>query len=467
MKYIKMFSDREFYKIVFRLGLPVALQQLLTSSLALVDSLMVGSLGEYELAAVGMAAQYANLYLGIAYSIIAGGMLFFSQYWGAKDFKGIEKAAAITFTSTFVIALIFTVISVVWPETVMGIYTNDPYINMIGAKYIRIYGAGFVIIGLGCGASVLLRSTENVTLPLAAGVLSLLTNTFLNWVLIYGNLGFPELGVEGAAIASLISSFVNSFVMVIVSIQNGDVLMHALKRFYVIDWKFVPEFFKKAMPIILNDTLYAFAVLVINIVLGRQGADNLSALAIFRTVEGFVFAFYQGLASAASVLVGKYVGAGRIHDTMRDGTRLLILSPILTCLSCIAVYAARYAIISLYNVNEAVTQTVFSMLLFYIIGASLRLTNYHLVGTFRAGGDSKIGMYLEVGGIWLIGVPLVALTGLVLHAPFIVVFAMLYAEDLAKIGIEVTYYIKKKWIKPVTEEGKAGLTLFLAEKNRH
>jgi len=139
----------------------------------------------------------------------------------------------------------------------------------------------------------------------------------------------------------------------------------------------------------------------------------------------------------------------------------------LTCLSCIAVYAARYAIISLYNVNEAVTQTVFSMLLFYIIGASLRLTNYHLVGTFRAGGDSKIGMYLEVGGIWLIGVPLVALTGLVLHAPFIVVFAMLYAEDLAKIGIEVTYYIKRKWIKPVTEEGKAGLKLYLAEKNRH
>jgi len=463
MQLSNYFGDRDFFKTVLRLGLPMAIQQLLTTSLSMVDSLMIGALGEYELAAVGMAGQFVNLYWGFCFAIVAGGMLFFAQYWGSQDIKGIQKASSIMFSASIVLSILFSLASVCAPVTVMRVYTDDPIINAIGARYLRIYGIGIVFTALSAGASSLLRATENVRLPLFASVMSLVTNTLLNWILIYGNLGMPALGVEGAAIASVTANFINFFIMLLISIRDNNLLMSVLKTVHRIDLKFVPEFFRKATPIIINECGYAIAVLLINMVLGRQGADNLSALAIFRTIEGFVFIFFQGLATAASVIVGKYIGAGQMKEAIRDAKRLTILTPILTLTACLTVYLLRRPITNLYSIGPEVQSVVFSMLLLYMFTAPLRLTNYHLVGVFRAGGDSKTGMFLEVGGIWLLGVPLISLAGLVFHWPFVAVFAMLYAEDVVKISIEILHFLKNKWIKPVTPEGREGLRKFLSE----
>ena len=456
--------DRDFTKAVLRIAIPITLQQILSSSLALVDSLMVGSIGEYELAAVGMAGQFINLFYGFCWSIQAGAMLFFPQFWGAKDMNGIRKTASIMFSSTLLLTLIFAFVSFLWPMQIMGIYTNDPHINAIGAKYLRIYAIGYLANIFAMGSAGLLRSTENVKLPLFAGVASLVTNTLLNWILIYGKCGLPALGVEGAAIASVAAAFVNLAILVLVSIRHQNVLLHGLKQFYRIDRTFLPTFFHKAAPIIINDIAYWIAVLVMNMVLGRQGADNLSALAIFRTVEGFGSALHVGLASAAAVIVGKKVGSGETASAVRDARRLSFVNPFVTFFSASAIFAARRWITSLYSIGPAVQEVVYAMLFIYIFGCTLRLVNFNFVGIYRAGGDSKIGMYLEVGGIWIVGVTLVSLTGLVLHAPFLVVFSMLYAEEVAKIGIETWYFMKNKWIKPVTPEGQEGLRQFLAEK---
>jgi len=464
MRLANIFGDRFFFKSVGKIAFPVAIGQLLTSTLSLVDSLMIGTLGENELAAVGMAGQYVGLNWSLCWGIIAGGILFFAQYWGAKDIHGIHKASSVSFLSCILVTLVLSMFALFCPITVMEIYTNDPVINEIGARYLRIVSVSILFNIFVSWAAGLLRSTENVKLPLIASIASLATNTFLNWIFIYGKLGFPALGVEGAAIATLAATAVNAFIMLGVSAKHGNILINAMKNLFAADFAYIKEFYKKATPIVINEAFYGIAVLFINMTLGRQGADNLSALAIFRTIEGFVFAFYQGLANAATVIVGKSIGAGNIREGIRDARRLSILSPVLTIITCLFIYLIRYQITGLYKINDNIQNTVFAMLFIYIFMATLRTTNYLMIGIYRAGGESKLGMYFEVGGIWLLGVPLVALTGLVLHAPFVVVFIMLYAEDIAKIGIEYYFLLKNKWIKPVTPEGKEGVKQFLAEK---
>jgi len=467
MRYSKYWGDRDFYRTVLRIGLPVAIQQLLTASLSLVDSLMVGSLGENELAAVGMAGQFANFMWGLNWGLVSGGMLFFAQYWGVQDKKGIHKAFSIMTLSCMAIAAVFTAFGLISPISVMNIYTNDPAINAIGAKYIRIVAASYLFSPLALGCSCLLRSTENVKLPLFASIMSLLTNTLFNWILIHGKLGMPALGIKGAAIATVLASIVNAGIMIFVSARHNNILFSSIKKILAVEKSFIPEFFRKSTPLIINEGMYGVAVLLINMTLGRQGADNLSALAIFRTIEGFVFAFHQGLSSAATVIVGKNIGAGQIKEGILDARRLSILCPVLTFLSGLFIFLLRHPITNLYSISPNVQQTVFSMLFVYIFTATLRMTNYLIISIYRAGGESKLGMYLEVGGIWLLGVPLVALTGLVLDWSFIIVFSMLYAEDVAKIALEVYLMLKNKWIKPVTPEGREGWEKFQCEAGNH
>ena len=466
MPVINLRGDHDFAKNVLRIGLPVAIQQLLSSTLHLVDSLMIGSLGANELAAVGMAGQFSNLMAALNSGLLAGGTIFFAQYWGIHDKKSIHKAFSTMALSCLTIAAIFTVLGLISPITVMNIYTNDPVINAIGAQYVQIVAISYLFHPLTLGCASLLRSTENVKLPLFASVMSLLTNTIFNWILIYGKCGVPAMGVRGAAIATVLAMIVNFAIMVAASAWRKNILLGSIRNIFMVEKRFIPEFYRKAIPLIINEGMYGIAVLLINMTLGRQGADNLSALAIFRTVEGFFFAFYQGLASATAVIVGKSIGAGRIRKGIQDARRLSILCPALTFVTALFIFMIRHRITALYSINSNVEQTVFTMMFVYIFTATLRMTNYLIVNIYRAGGESKLGMYLEAGGIWLFGVPLVALTGLVFHWQFIVVFSMLYAEDVAKIALEYYLLLKNKWIKPVTPEGREGLEVFLQETQK-
>jgi len=288
----------------------------------------------------------------------------------------------------------------------------------------------------------------------------------VNWLLIYGNCGLPVLGVRGAAIASVLAAAVNFVIIMTVSTHHGDVLAEATRGIWKIDFRFMGEFFRKAMPIICNELFYGLAVLVINMVLGRQGAANLSALTVFRTLEGLIFAFFMGFANASSVMVGKSIGAGALEQGLRESKRFFALCPAITLLVCLLVLLLREPIIGLFGVGDDVSATIVSMLVLYVFTAPMRTANYIQVNMYRAGGETKAGMFLEVGGIWIFGVPLVCLTGLVWGAPFIIIFLMIYVEDMVKLFIEPVYLFSARWIKPVTPQGKAELEAFFAKRRR-
>ena len=458
------YKDKHFFKDVMRIGMPVALQNLLASTLSMIDSMMIGSVGETALAGVGMAGQWGALLASAYWGLCSGGTMFFAQYWGAKDMKGIRKAYSVTFMTMMTVALIFCLLALFFPGWVMSVYTNDPGVQQQGVEYLQIMSVGYLFQVAAIAASSLLRSTENVKLPLIASMASIAVNTFVNWLLIYGNMGLPKLGVRGAAIASVLAAAVNFAIIIAVSHHHGDVLAKANQSLWKIDFHFIGEFFRKAMPIICNELFYGLAVLVINMVLGRQGADNLSALTVFRTLEGLIFAFFTGFANASSVMVGTSIGAGALEQGLRESKRFLILCPAMTMLVCLLVLLLRGPIIGLFGVSADITATIVSMLALYTLTAPMRTANYIQVNMYRAGGETKAGMFLEVGGIWLFGVPLVYLTGMVWNASFLIIFLMIYVEDMVKLFIEPVYLFSARWIKPVTPQGKAELEAFFAKR---
>ena len=230
--------------------------------------------------------KYGGLLFGFYWGLCCGGTLFIAQYHGIHDEDGIRRAYGLTNTCMMALAVIFSVLAIFIPDKVMQIYVSDPDVCAIGATYLRALGVAYLFQTFSTALSTVLSSTERVKLPLVASIASILTNTGLNWFLIYGHMGAPKLGVMGAAVSSVVASIVNAAVLLIVCIKQKNIAVTHIDRMFHWSGDFVREYFIKSSPLVINETLYSLATLVVNIVYGRQGAGNLAAISIFRTVEG-------------------------------------------------------------------------------------------------------------------------------------------------------------------------------------
>lgn len=453
------FWDRDFFKGVLRLGLPIAAQNLLASSANMVDTIMVGQLGEVSLSAVGMAGQWSYLMFLLFFGFSSGSSVFFSQYWGLKDVRRIRHAYTLGFSNVLVISIVFMIVAWFFPAQVIGIFTNDPAVIQEGILYLRIALFAYVAQSVNTYGCALLRSTEEVRLPVIANVASVLINTFLNWVFIYGNLGAPRMGVQGAALATAISAWCCTAIVLGGSYAKKNLLAMPLSAYFKIRMSTVKRFYPVVLPIVVNESLWAIATMCLNMVYGRLGTDNYSAMTVKNTIEQMAFTFFVGLSAACSVMVGKSIGMGDHKRGFADAKRFGVLSPSLAVVMGIVLVALRVPLTNLFTLSEEVKVTAQWLIIVNAVIYPMRTFNHmNIVGTFRAGGDTKASLLMDAGSIWLFSVPLVALSGLVWKLPFIAVFAMTCIEEVFKFFTGVWYLNTGKWIKPVTN-AKAKLVL--------
>lgn len=452
-----MLGNRKFYKEILCLGFPVSAQMLLSSSLSFVDSLMVGSMGETALAAVGASTQFGNMLSGFNWGLCCGGVLFMSQYHGVKDDDGIRRAFGLTLSLMTTLALLCALTAFFFPYQLAGLYAEDLPVRQLAQQYLRIISFSYIIQAISTALSNMLNATERVKISLIAAIASIFTNTFLNWVLIYGKLGMPAYGVRGAAIASLTAAVVNALVLLGVCIYQRNIVVTHIDR--MIKWPrwFVKEYIRKTWPLFINEVGYSSAYMIIFIVFGRQGEGNMAAVSIFRTIEGLLYTFFQGLSSSSSVMVGKRVGAGEIKDAVQYAHWFMILCPILSLALCMLVLLFRGPILSLFEISDGVRSTIVQMILVFSVLGPMRHCNYIQNNIFRAGGEPRVGTILELSGIWMIAVPATLLAGFVLKAPFFAVFAASMIDECIKLPISVCYMLRNGWIKPVTEQGRAAM----------
>lgn len=455
-----LLGDRKFYKNVATIGVPVALQSLLVTSGSMVDTMMIGSQGELAVAAVGICAQFGSLLMSAYFGFCNGGTLFFAQFWGARDERGICKAYGLTVSCMMFFGVLFGAAAVLAPEWILRIYTDKVAIQQEGLSYMRVIGFAYPLQVMAFAMSALLRSTEQVKAPLFASIASLLTNVFLNWVLIYGHLGAPALGVTGAAVATVIGNAVNVvFLYVFCFTHKGSFILRIRDQFRW-DLAFVKQYFKKSVFIVFNEGTMGVAQMLINIVVGRQAEAGIAALAVFRVIEGIVFAFFKGLTSASAVMIGKQIGAGEHLGGYRDAKRFVLLCPAMTLAVCLLLIPFREPLLGIFGLGPEAMAYGKDMLLFYVLAATVRTCNWIANDTFRAGGESVYGTMVETIFVYCLTIPAMALAGIVFKWPFIAVFALMYLDDFARIGIIVRNVWSGRWIKPVTEEGRRTLPAF-------
>ncbi len=447
-----LLGNRVFYRDILRLGVPIAVQNLLQSSLTMIDTIMIGQLGEMPLAAVGMAGQWSFLMFLFYFGFSSGGSVFFSQYWGSGNIQGIRRIYGLALVNMLLVGVVFTLTGYFAPRWVMALFTGETPVQEAGMAYLKIAVFAYIAQAIGTIASTLLRSTEEVRLPLFASLASVVSNTFLNWVMIFGKFGFPAMGVEGAALATAISAWINTGILLIVSWVRRNMASIPLRELFSFHWQTVRKFYPIAIPVVLNESLWAMGTMVLNMVYGRMGTGNYSALTIERTVENLIFVFFVGISSACTVMVGKRIGAGDIEEGKLDARRFGAVVPCLAVLLGLVLILVRGPLVNLFSLTPEVRGTAQTLLVIAGCIYPLRMFNYiTVVGIFRAGGDTRTGMFYDLGCIWLISVPLVALTGLVLHWNFIVVFGLMYAEDLVKCVLGQRHLYSGRWIRPVTE----------------
>ena len=466
MEQKKRFHWGAFIRAVAVIAVPVALQNLLTTTGTMVDTMMIAPLGETTVGAVGLCAQFASLMFSSYWGFVGGGMLFFAQYWGAKDDDGIDRSYGITLTCMMFVAAVFTALALLAPEWVMGVYTDKQAIGQIGVKYLRVVGFAYPLQILSMAMSALLRSTERVRIPFYAAIASVATNIALNWAFIYGKLGLPAMGVQGAALATVCAAAVNAGVILLLARAQGYPYLFHFRRHFKWNRAIVGEYFRKCFPIICNEVLIGVGNMVINMVLGRQAEEAIAAIAVFRTLEGFVIGFFAGCSNAASVLVGKSVGAGELDDAYERAKRLVPL-----CGGCILVViglliAVHKPLLTAMSLSGESYRLGVGLLCVYGVAGVIRMCNWTMNDTYRSAGDATMGTVLEITFMYLMVLPCVTVSGLVLHAPFLVIFACCFVDEPVRLILMQRHMYSGRWVKPVTPAGKAALPAFRDKHGR-
>lgn len=449
-----MLSDKRFWKATLLLAVPIALQNLLTNSASLVDILMIGKLGDETISAVGMASQIAFLNNLFLFGICSGSSVFIAQYWGAKNHTGIKRTYGMLLANCVFVSLLFFIIAFFAPHFCMQLFTNDETVIEIGAKYLKYASFSYLGIAITMSFSCVLQATEQVRLALYANIFSVTTNVFFNYVLIYGKLGFPMMGVEGAAIATVISSLLNPIIILILALKNKALIIAPLKEIFSFSLFGLKGFYKIAFPVILNEILWAIGMTTYNSIFGHMSAELYPSITITKTIMDLVFVVFIGLCNSCGVQVGKQIGEKNIEKAKVYAKRFLFLTPIFGLVFGLLVIVLRSQILSLFSVTDLVRNTTMALLLIYGLDLAIRNIQYvSIVGIFRAGGDTRTGMIFDICTLWGIGIPITFICGIVLHLDFVLVYLlMLFCEDIVKTVLCIKYFFSMKWIKPVSQE---------------
>lgn len=448
---MKLIKDKSFYLSLIALVVPMAFQDLLKHGLNLVDNVMVGMLSEVELSSVNLANQPFFLFSMMIFGLVSGGTVLISQYYGKNDFNAINKIISITFAIALSFTFIFAFTILLFPRFIMQIFTNEEAVIFYGIKYLRIVGWTYLLFGISNTFVLILRSIRLIQATLIINTIAFCLNVILDWTLIFGNLGLPRLGIEGAALATLIARIFETSTIIFYINHCDKRIKIRIKNLFHLDKILFKDFIHYGFPVFINEFIWGVGIVIFSVVLGRLGTLAIAASSITSSVEQFVSVFLYSTANATCIIVGNAVGANKKDYAKQCSNTLLILSIILGFVMGITLFLLRSPIISLYNI-EAATKNLamqfMSIASILILIDSIGLVS--IVGILRGGGDTKFAMYVDVLSLWLVSIPFGIIFAFVLHLPLVIVFIALRLDVIVKAIFCLFRLRNDKWITNVT-----------------
>lgn len=446
------FQDKAFFKQALVITLPFAFQNLISALLNMIDTVMIGGLGETEIASVGLSNQVYFLFHLLLFGVNSGAAIFTAQFWGNRDVKGIRKVLGIALASGTSVSLLFILFGLVAPAFILSLFSGDPEVIRLGSGYLRLVSISYIFTAITFAYAFALRSTEQVTLTVIINFIALSINTCFNYLLIYGHYGFPRLEVNGAAIATVLARFVEA--LIIIAVTYGKKLVPAGKLKEMVDIKidFVRQYFNTTIPVIMNEFLWALGLTMFAVVYARMGTGTFAAINIFATVERISMVVFFGLAQAAAVMIGHRIGAGEEGEALCYAKRFCSMGPILGIMTGVGLILAADPILSVYNVPLGVIVTTKKIIMVFAMIMPFKIFNsINVVGVLRSGGDTRFSLFLDTVGIWLIAVPLAFLSGLVWKLPPAQVYLLTALEEIFKLILGVNRLLTGKWINNLTQ----------------
>jgi len=446
----RFITDRSFYKAVLAMAIPVAFQSLISFGVSFADNLMVGSLGETALAGVATANYVTFLFMVTCFGIGSGAVVLISQYYGKGNFDVIKKIIAIAIQVAAVVAIIFATTGFLVPELCLRIFTNEPEIIEQGTVYLRIVSISYLFSAITTVFLISVRGIQQVKVSSVIFSLSFLVSVTTSYILIFGMLGFPALGIKGAAIGTLIARIFEFILMTYYMYKVEREINFRYRHLLKWDPALVKDYCLYGMPVLLNELLWAMGISAQNMIIGRMGREVVAANSITANVDKLAGIMIMGIANASAVIVGKAVGSGDKEYAIKCANTFAVFSVIVGITSGVFVFLIRNQIIGFFNVSPETqllaSQTLIS-LSFVLFFASI--SAIHIVGTFRGGGDTKFGMYADMILVWFVSTPLGFVAGLVLGLPLPIVLLCLKVDEMIKAGLCLWKVRGSNWIKSV------------------
>lgn len=440
-----------FYRQLAAMAVPIALQNLIAFAVSMADTVMVGALGEVQLSAVSIANQLGFIHMLLCFGVGSGAGMMISQFWGKRDVVSIRKIITMMYRSLIGASLIFTVVAVFFPLQVVHIFITDEDVIIESVKFLRIVGLSYILSGIASCSVVMLRSVRSVKISLVVYIFSLSVNVFLNWVLIFGNLGAPALGVEGAAIATCTAKIAEAIIVLLYLRFFERNICYRFKMFFERNLDILKSFFENAVPVTLNELLWGTGIAVISVVIGRMGREFTAANAICSVLSQLVTIVLFGVANAAAVLVGNTVGQGHYRRAKEYANTLMTVSFLLGLVSCVVMLLVKKPMLTLYNVSDLAKTYADQIVTIYaslVVFVSLAATA--IVGVLRGGGDTRFALVMDILFMWCFCIPLGFFTGLYLGWPVWAVYTVLKSDEIFKGVLSIIRIARGNWINDLT-----------------
>ena len=448
-----MEKENRFFQTVCQLAVPVTLQSMLQSSFSIVDQIMIGQLGSVSVAGVGLAGKFSSIYAVVISAIGAAAGIMISQYLGQKNSREVRRSFFTNLLLGCAVAAIFTALCMVFPGQIMGLYTADAPTRQAAAGYLFLIALTFLPLAGSTLLSTLFRCTEKPKLPLYASMISAALNTGLNYILIFGRLGLPSMGARGAAIATVISQWVNCLLMLLMLSHTGPISAQPGEKVLPagFNWN---QYLSMLLPILVCEVVWSLGENVYAGIYGHMGTQATAAMTLINPIQGLLIGALCGLSQAASVIIGKKLGSEEYQSAYAESWRLLLYGAVGSVLLSAVVVLTRALYVEIYQVEEAVKALTRQILLAYALIAPFKVLNMILGGgIIRSGGRTKYVMYIDMIGTWGFGVPLGLVSAFVLKLSIPYVYFILSLEECVRFAISLAVLRRKKWMNRL-EAGK-------------
>ena len=448
-----MKNDRKLYKDLFVIVLPIAFQNLMASLVTASDAFMLGFLDQDSLAASSLAGQTAFVSFPFFSAFVFGQGVLAAQYWGKGDKKSAGEVLAVSMRYSLLTGAVFSLGAFLFPEHIMRIFTSDSHLISAGADYLRTAAPSYLLTGFTQAYFGMMKVCGKARLSSLIGSLAVIVNIILNGCLIFGWWIFPEMGIAGAALATVLARIFETIFVIIAVIQKkcpaldvrlmlrgGRKLLHR-------------DYWKYTLPLLINQLGWGGGVTMYSVIMGHLGSDATAANSIAGIVRSIIASLCWGIASGVGIIIGGMLGRNEFEKAKKAGGSFVRFSIFIGAASGLVILAVTPLVLNVITLEDRAQyylRYMMCMAAYYIIGNSLNSTV--ITGVFPSGGDTRFGMYCDVITLWCVVVPMGLIGAFVLKLPVLAVAFILTLDEFVKLPAVYKHYVKYKWVRNITRD---------------